>query len=72
MPNNGRKKHPNPTTEADPTAHTLPTEAELFTLDNIVNELCIGYGVLIDARKKKQTSVKFFNRYEDQGTLPPN
>ena len=72
MPIIGRKKNPNPPTEADPSPTTLPTEAELFTLDNIVNELCIGYGVLLDARRKRQMSVNFFNRYEAQGTLPPN
>lgn len=67
------RKTPNPPTEADPKPNTIqPTEAELFALDNIFSELCIGYNVLIDARNKRQMSINYFTRCEAQVSLPPN
>ena len=67
------RKTPNPPIEADPKPNTIqPTEAELFALDNIFSELCIGYNVLIDARNKRQMSINYFTRCEAQGSLPPN
>ena len=54
------------------TTDNPPSEDDTFYVERRFTEICITYGVLIEAQHKRTNSINFYEKHEAQNQLPQN